>query len=98
MQESFTKVGGARIGWINFTWPFARLSVTQDKLTIRVMFDAYTFAPTDVYAIERYKGYLSEGIRICHNVASYPERIIFWSNPEKALNCIWDAGFAVSAR
>jgi len=98
MQEPFTTRGGARIGWINFSWPLARLSATHDKLIIWVMFDAYTFAPNDVYAIERYKGYISEGIRIRHNVASYPEKIIFWSNPEKALSSIWDSGFAVDAR
>jgi hypothetical protein len=98
MQEPFTKVGGARIGWTNFSWPLALLSATHDKLIIRVMFDAYTFAPNDVYAIERYQGFISEGICIRHNVASYPERIIFWSNPEKVLSSIWDAGFAAEAR
>jgi hypothetical protein len=97
MQKPFSIVGGARIGWTGFSWPLARLSATSNELVIKVLFDAYTFAPGDVVAIDRHKGIFSRGIRIRHQVTAYPENIIFWSNPEKAFGSIRDSGFVAAA-
>lgn len=97
-METFTKTGGARIGWTNATWPLAKLSVTANKLTIQVkLLGTYTFAPEQISSIERYTiiPVLGWGIRIRHNVADYPEKIIFWclGNPSSVLDGIRDVGF-----
>jgi hypothetical protein len=98
MQQPFTETGGARIGWLNASWPFAQISADQGNLIISVLWRTYAFTLKQVLFIERYSGLTSEGIRIRHNVAEYPEKIIFWGNPDKLLNGIWSSGFAVDAR
>ena len=69
--------GGARIGWTNATWSFARLTSTAQSLVLSMMGD-YSFAPGQVVAIERESRLFSSGVRIRHNRADYPETVIFW--------------------
>jgi len=102
MQQPFTKTGGARIGWLNATWPLAQLAATRDKLTVTAhLLGCYTFNPEQVSSVERYVliPVLAWGVRVRHCVAEYPQRIIFWSlgNPDELLAGIRDVGFTPSA-
>jgi hypothetical protein len=55
MPQLFKITGGARVGWISASWPFAELSAGPDKLTISIgMLGTYSFAPDEVLALERY--------------------------------------------
>jgi hypothetical protein len=99
MQQPFTRTGGAQIGWVNASWPLARLSATPERLTIkaRIVGD-YSFTPTQVSAVERYVliPFLAWGVRIRHQVPDYPQRVIFWclGDPEAVVQGIRNAGFA----
>jgi hypothetical protein len=98
MQSLFNKTGGARIGWMNASWPLARLSATQDKLTVKALvLGEYTFTPEQVSAVERYVviPVLGWGIRVQHCVPDYPQQIIFWSlgSPDDVIAGIQNAGF-----
>ena len=98
MQSLYTKTGGARIGWINASWPLAQLSATQDKLTVKALvLGKYTFTPEQVSAVERYVviPVLGWGIRIQHCVPDYPQKIIFWSlgSPDEVITGIRNSGF-----
>jgi hypothetical protein len=98
-MKEYTKTGGASIGWMRrATWPFAELSATADKLTVEVsILGTYTFTSDQVLSVERYVivPVLAWGVRIRHNLAEYPEKIIFWclNNPDDVLNGIRNAGF-----
>lgn len=93
--------GGARIGWVNYTWPLASLSVDAEGLTVvATLFGIaemghHRFLPGQVTGIERYGiiPFLGEGIRIRHNVPDYPEKIIFWCRPESVMRGIALSGF-----
>lgn len=77
--------GGARIGWVNASWPFAKLVVSPDRLTL-VSLGTYEFSPSQVVSMEPY-GFmplLASGIRINHNRSDYPEKIIFWCMGNRA--------------
>lgn len=79
-MNELKKTGGARIGAVNATWPFATLTVTPEKLTINAtILGNYVFKPSDIISIEPYSRFLSQGIKINHKVASYKELIVFWS-------------------
>jgi hypothetical protein len=98
-SKSFTKTGGAQIGWVNASWPLARLSATSDRLAITArVLGNYHFTRQQVSAVERYEliPFLAWGVRIRHQVPDYPQRIIFscLCQPEAVLKGIRDAGFA----
>jgi hypothetical protein len=99
MEKPFTKCGGANIGWVNASWPLAKLSASAENLTVTVrILGTYKFTPDQVLSIERYGliPFLAWGIRLRHNVLDYPKRIIFLSSgspPEILLSGIRDAGF-----
>jgi hypothetical protein len=102
VQPVFKVTGGAQIGWVNASWPFAQLSAAPDDLTIRSrLLGNYAFTPEQVLAIERYMliPVFAWGVRIRHCVAEYPQRIIFWciGSPDKALQGIRMSGFLPSA-
>ena len=93
--------GGARIGWVNASWPFARLTVSADKLALASL-GTYEFSPLQVVSVEPYGSIplLSSGIRIIHNRADYPEKIIFWcmGNRSRVLAEIGQSGFSPKGR
>jgi hypothetical protein len=96
MNERTGFTGGARLGWVQATWPFARLSISPGQLTISLaLAGRYTFAPPDVSGLERC-GIASNGIRLVHTRAHYPETIIFWcgGRAQRVLDAAARAGFA----
>jgi hypothetical protein len=74
--------GGARIGWVNASWPFAKLTANSEILKLNVsLVGKYEFHKGQIISIKKY-GFipiLASGIKIEHNVQSYPQSIIFWT-------------------
>jgi hypothetical protein len=70
--------GGARIGSVGGL--FAKLTVSADRLALVASRDTYEFSPSQVVSVEHYGSIplFARGIRIKHNRADYPEKIIFW--------------------
>jgi len=94
--------GGARIGWVNATWPFAKLSASEQQLSVSGrLIGSYSFSPDQVAALEPYGSIplLGSGMRIVHTVQSYPEKIIFWcfGSPKRLIQKITDLGFRPQA-
>jgi hypothetical protein len=58
--------GGARIGWLNASWPFAKLTSSRKALALSCL-GSFEFSPAQVVAIEPYRWFLSHGVRIHHN-------------------------------
>ena len=101
LEQPYVKTGGARIGWMNVTWPFAELWTAPERLTITAQFlGKYAFTPEQVCAVEPYVmvPILGWGIRVQHCVPDYPQRIIFWSlvSPNRVLRGIRASGFIPS--
>lgn len=98
--EEFSMRGGARIGWVNASWPFATLTISRGRLTLSSL-GRYEFDPTQVISIERYGSipFLASGLRINHNRADYPEKMIFWcmGSRDKLLAQITRSGFSPKA-
>lgn len=101
-SSTYAVTGGARIGFVNYSWPLAKLVVTADRLTVSTtMFGlfgtgTYSFSKTQILSIERY-GWIpliGEGIRITHSVADYPQKIVFWCRPNSVLSGISAIGFS----
>ena len=75
-EAKISSTGGAGIGLVNASWPFAWLTVTRDRLELNAtLIGKYTFAPGQVISLDKYHG---RGIRITHNVLTYPRHIVFW--------------------
>ena len=102
-EDSISSRGGARIGWMNATWPFAVLTARQAKLDLNAtLLGKYSFTPDQVISLEKYGSIpiLGSGIRIHHNIADYSKKIVFWcfGSPQKLIKRIEDTGFLPSAQ
>lgn len=99
----FTVTGGVNIGWANATWPFGKLFVSADKVCVssRGLLGSYSFAPSEVVAIEPYGSipFLSSGVRVVHTNKELPERIIFWhlGSRDELIARIKKTGFVATA-
>ena len=97
-MDEIKKTGGARIGIMNATWPFATLKVNKTKLELNAtILGNLVFTPQDVISIEPY-GFipvLGQGIKINHRVKSYNSKVIFWTmgNPRDLIKKIEGIGF-----
>ena len=86
--KQITKLGGAQIGKINATFPFARLFVNPKGLYLNVMIlGDYEFSYDKIIKIEKvgWNPIIGWGIQIHYRIKDYPNKIIFWCfrNPEK---------------
>jgi len=102
MNAPLEMTGGARIGWVNATWPFAKLSASAQQLSVSgSLIGRYNFSPDQVAALEPYGSIpvFGTGMRIVHTVQSYPEKIIFWcfGSPKRLIERITNLGFRPSA-
>ena len=103
MNGEVTARGGARIGWANATWPFARLKAERSGLSLKVfLFGSYQFSPENVVSLEKYGliPFLGQGIKITHSVHEYPTKIVFWclGRPNRLISRIKETGFTESGR
>jgi len=98
MNGEIKVTGGARIGWVNASWPLARLSASSQKIVISsFLIGSYSFSPDQVAAIEPYGSIpiLGRGIQVIHTVSNYPQKIVFWciGSPDKLIAQIRNLGF-----
>lgn len=97
-MNELKEIGGARIGMANATWPFANLTVNENRLTLNAsIIGNLTFKPSDIISIEPYSviPLLGQGIRIHHKVNNYKEKVVFWTfkSPQELINKIEQTGF-----
>lgn len=94
----FKKRGGAQVGWVSASWPLAGIEVGASRLAISSL-GTYVFAPSEVTAVEPVGAipFLTQGVRIHHTKAQYPEKIVFYtpSGREALLAALRTAGFSV---
>lgn len=83
--EEVSFVGGSRVGWVNASWPLAKLTARAHQLRL-AGFGTYEFTEQDVVSFEHY-GFIpifASGIRIIHNRTDYPAKIVFWCMGSRA--------------
>jgi len=96
------KRGGASIGWMNASWPLARLTASRDELRVSATFtQTCVFAPKDVVRIEpvgRIR-FLANGLQIIHTRKDLPPKVVFWctGSREELLKEITATGFRPAA-
>ncbi|MEO9966804.1 MAG: hypothetical protein ABJF11_13485 [Reichenbachiella sp.] len=97
-MNELKETGGARIGMAKATWPFATLTVNQNRLSLNAsVIGNLTFKSSDIISVETYKAVplLGQGIRIHHRVKNYKEKVIFWTfkSPQELIKKIEQTGF-----
>jgi len=87
-------IGGARIGEMNATIPFATLLISNGKLSLRC-FKTFDLTPKEVICEPIGKiPLLYSGIQFHHIHADYPWPLIFWClRKGPILECLRKAGF-----
>ena len=87
-------IGGARIGSLNATVPFAQLVVSKGRATLRC-FRKYELTPKNSIC-ESYGSIplLSRGVQFHHIDVDYPDPLIFWCiGRKRVLDALEAAGF-----
>ena len=100
-MNEFKNTGGAKIGALKSSWPFATLNVTRNKLELNVsMIGKLVFLPGDITALTPHPGgyKMGAGIKIHHKVPQYKDEVVFWSSksPAELLRQIEATGFMVN--
>lgn len=72
------QLGGARVGWFNFSFPFARLQADSSGLSFTALGMRYQFTHENVVALKLYRGWVFQGVAIQHSREATPEILIFW--------------------
>ncbi len=80
MSEDSPHTGGARVGSLNATWPFASLSASRDALRLSCLGREYLFPRRSITRLSRQAGLVSTGLRIEHALADVPAFVVFWSS------------------
>jgi len=93
-----TFIGGARVGFWNVTWPFARLRVSKDELEIWILGQGtLRFRQEAVVRVTKYVSlpFVGWGVKIEPKLSAYPEDVIFWyfGRPETLMKAIEETGF-----
>jgi hypothetical protein len=95
-MEEISFRGGSRIGWVNASYPFAKLTCSRARLTLSSL-GRYDFTPEQVVAFGSFGSIplLANGLAIEHNRADYPARMVFWclGSRERVLEEIRQVGF-----
>lgn len=97
-MENLKITGGARIGMMNATWPFATLKVSKDKLELNASIAGnLVFRPKDIVSIKSYSiiPIFGRGIKINHRIENYNSNVIFWTwkDPSIIIDQIRRTGF-----
>lgn len=96
MSRSQGFTGGLRTPGFNATWPFARLVLTDESLTLRLFGFVHTHSAwADVATVERIVGGMlgSPGVRV---VLTDGRRLVFWcSDPRRVLEAFSSRGVQV---
>lgn len=87
-------IGGVRLDDWNATFPFASIEFNKFFLRLKLKFGGeFTFNSNNLIKLEKV-GFtpISQGIRIHHKSADYPEKVIFWTlrNPNTIIKEIED--------
>src|SRR5438876_9610930 len=85
-DDKYSEIGGAwALFWHRFlpgmtaTWPFAKLTVTREAISLRLLWKLYVFRTADIVQIRGLSFLFQRGIRIVHTVREYPRFVLFWT-------------------
>ena len=106
MEAEFTQIGGVRYGesfWYaaNFTWPFARLSVARQAITLSVSMmgfakRTFTFPRVAIRQLRWKRGIFSRGLLIEHTIGDCPPFVLFWvSNRKELAGHLRESGYEI---
>ena len=97
-MNEFKNTGGAKIGALKSSWPFADLTVSRNKFELNVsLIGKLVFLPGDIISLTPQPGgyKMGAGIKIHHKVPQYKDEVLFWSSksPAELLREIEATGF-----
>ena len=93
-ELSMTFRGGARLGLLNASWPFAQLTLSTDSIFLKVFSKEYILRKDEVKSLEYFRGWFSVGVKIIHTTAALDSHAVFWSfKTSKVLNAASRLGF-----
>ena len=100
-RDVYLTLGGAWIGYrdtfwspgFHATWPFCRLSLSEEAISLRILWRKYHLRHEEIVEIQRFRGFFSVGVKFIHSVPTVPKKLIFWplafETLEKRIGTIW---------
>ena len=76
----FEEICGARLGFANYSRPFARHSIYRDFIVISAHQNRYLIDLSKIESVRSHRGLLSQGIKYAHSQGNAPKNIIIWTH------------------
>ena len=78
-MNSYTQTGGLWWGTRDTTIPFAKIELSQERISFSVLSSQVEIHKKDIKKLKKQSALIGAGLRIEHSIRNYPINIAFWS-------------------
>ena len=90
--------GGGKFGKVQNSWPFVTLTINDDGISIKTIFQEVKIKRSSIQAIILQKTFINYRFIFKHNDPVIAKEIEFWSfSPDPVANALKTQGYSVSA-
>ena len=89
--------GGGKFGKVQNSWPFVTLTISDDGISMRTIFQEVKMKCNSIQAIILQKNFINYRFIFKHNDPAIQKEIEFWTfSPDPVVNALKSQGYSVS--
>ena len=89
--------GGGKFGKVQNSWPFVKLTINEDGISMRTIIQEVQLKRESIRAIILHRGFLNSRFVFKHDDPAIKKEIEFWTfSPDSIANALKSQGYSVS--